>query len=155
MRGAEYTTAPELRETLAGIFKVTAVGRGRAVTMAQLQRRPNLARYDERTIRRAINELRVLDRLVIGSSSGGGYYKVTCERERAMFLRELGGRMSALGKLFGLASRASLADDSGQLPLDDSLDSTQQAAVDHWAGRVLDGLDDDALGAIDAILEDA
>jgi len=144
MAGVEYQTPQDLREALAGMFRLTAVGLDRAMTMAQIRQRPNLAKYDERTIRRAIKELLLLDRLLIGSSSSKGYYRIITERERAISLHEVGSRLREHGIVFRVLAETPLADASGQMTLDDSLDPEDRERLHRWVTRLLSADEDEA-----------
>lgn len=133
----EYETDEQLRETLAGVFKYTATCRAKALTMAELLTRPVIGEYDERVVRLAISELRLLNRIPIASSSAGGYFLATTRADRTPFKRELIGRIVALAKLLRVFEPASAAEGGGQMELDFTDDEDEDGETARLATRLL------------------
>lgn len=143
----EHRTPQPLRTALTGVFCAEAVGRGRAQTLARLMNRAVIGTFPERTVREAIAELVVLDRLPVAGDASAGYYRCETAAERRAQMAQLVSRIRSLARRVRTFAEVTQHEQGGQAVLDFSLDIGAQREARELAERVLaavgDGLGDE------------
>lgn len=139
----EHRTDAKLREALYGLFRYTAVGRERALTLAQVRNRAIIGAFPERAVRRAIEELVVIDHLPIAGDSTAGYYLVVTAAERWSQVRQLVARLRALARRLRVFARCTDAAQGGQMTLDTTLPIAAQARLERSVDRLIGTIDDE------------